>query len=518
MYRISGIRTAVRDDRKTIRKKIERKIEKYGKGLKIRDITIVKESLDARDKKNITWVYTVDFRTDPEVGLPLPQGGEQPYQLPPSGMLPCPGRPVVCGFGPAGMFCALLLAEAGYDPIVLERGKRTEERVSDVERFWQEGILDTESNVQFGEGGAGTFSDGKLVSGIRDPRVRKVLHEFVEAGAKEEILYRQKPHVGTDQLRRIVVNIREKILRYGGKILFSTRLEEVERTNGMVSAVVVSSGGTLQRIETGALVLAVGHSARDTMRKLYDRGLRMEQKPFSIGVRIEHSQRAIDTAQYGAPHESLSLPPAEYKLSHRNEDGRGVYTFCMCPGGTVIAAASQPGMSVTNGMSYSARDGANANSALLVDVRPSDFGTDHPLAGIAFQERYERLAFENGDGALHLPNSSWAEFQTASGDGVRVQNSIPKFATEAMLEAMPHLARKLKGFDNPAARVTAVESRSSSPIRIPRDEAFESNWKGLYPAGEGAGYAGGIVSAAADGIRVAEVLIRKYQKIIQSEG
>lgn len=518
MYRISGIRTAIRDDRKTIRKKIEKRIGKYGKGLKIQDITIVKESLDARDKKNITWVYTVDFRTEPKANLPLTEGGEQPYRLPPSGTLPCTERPVVCGFGPAGMFCALILAEAGYRPIVLERGKRTDERVRDVERFWQEGILDAESNVQFGEGGAGTFSDGKLVSGIRDPRVRKVLHEFVEAGAKEEILYRQKPHVGTDQLRRIVVNLREKILRYGGTVLFSTRLEEVEITNGAVSAAIVSSGSTRQRIETNAVVLAVGHSARDTMRKLYSQGLQMEQKPFSIGVRIEHSQKAIDTAQYGAPHEVLALPPAEYKLSHRNEEGRGVYTFCMCPGGTVIAAASQNGMSVTNGMSYSARDGANANSALLVDVRPSDFETDHPLAGISFQERYERLAFENGSGVLHLPNSSWGEFKSASGDGMRVRNSIPKFASEAMLEAMPHLARKLKGFDDADARVTAVESRSSSPVRIPRNEAFESNWKGLYPAGEGAGYAGGIVSAASDGIRVAEAFIRKYQKIIQSEG
>lgn len=548
MYRISEIKLRTDEDKSIIPRKIEKKLGKSLHGAKISAWNIVKESLDARDKQNIRWIYTVDFDTEPHIKLDLKEGGEPEYMCPQAGTEELKNRPVICGFGPAGMFCALILAEQGYRPTVIERGRPVRERAADVERFWKDGILNTESNVQFGEGGAGTFSDGKLTTGIKDIRIRKVLREFVNAGAKDEILYKQKPHIGTDMLRIIVTNIRKRIERLGGEVIFSARLDDIETEDGRLTAVIISeprqcrdtksadyaeaektdqerAERILRRISTDVLVLAAGHSARDTVRKLHSQGLLMEQKPFSIGVRIEHPQKLIDIAQYGKPHEELGLPPAEYKLSCRNEDGRGVYTFCMCPGGEVIAASSQNGMTATNGMSYSARSGKTANSALLVDVRTSDFADDSPLSGIDFQEKYERLAFENAAAANRPPRAAWAEFLQSAGAekitagsmqtvpaGLKVRNSLPDFAVSAIEEAMPKLAKKLKDFDSPDAVLTAVESRSSSPVRIPRDENHESNIKGLYPTGEGAGYAGGIMSAAVDGIRTAEIIISKYKR------
>lgn len=540
MYRISEIKLRTDEDKSIIPRKIEKKLGKSLHGAKISAWNIVKESLDARDKQNIRWIYTVDFDTEPHIKLDLKEGGEPEYMCPQAGTEELKNRPVICGFGPAGMFCALILAEQGYRPTVIERGRPVRERAADVERFWKDGILNTESNVQFGEGGAGTFSDGKLTTGIKDIRIRKVLREFVNAGAKDEILYKQKPHIGTDMLRIIVTNIRKRIERLGGEVIFSARLDDIETEDGRLTAVIISeprqcrdtksadyaeaektdqerAERTLRRISTDVLVLAAGHSARDTVRKLHSQGLLMEQKPFSIGVRIEHPQKLIDIAQYGKPHEELGLPPAEYKLSCRNEDGRGVYTFCMCPGGEVIAASSQNGMTATNGMSYSARSGKTANSALLVDVRTSDFADDSPLSGIDFQEKYERLAFENAAAANRPPRAAWAEFRQSAGAeeitaGLKVRNSLPDFAVSAIEEAMPKLAKKLKDFDSPDAVLAAVESRSSSPVRIPRDENHESNIKGIYPAGEGAGYAGGIMSAAVDGIRTAEIIISKYKR------
>ena len=550
MYRISEIKLKTDESKALIPKKIEKKLGKALHGAKISSWNIVKESLDASDKQNIRWVYTVDFDTDSTVQLRLPQGGEEHYEYPKSGTEELKERPIICGFGPAGMFCALALAENGYRPIVIERGKPADERAEDVKSFWESGKLDPESNVQFGEGGAGTFSDGKLTTGIKDIRIKKVLREFVYAGAREEILYRQKPHIGTDVLRSVVKNIRKKIEALGGEVLFETRLDGVElkqiteikthscadKDCGIISAVFLSepaiknknviaepesnllpeiqkdTGRSTKKINTQVLVLAAGHSARDTLRTLYSQGLELEQKPFSIGVRIEHPQSLIDIAQYGKPGKELGLPPAEYKLAHRTEEGRGVYTFCMCPGGEVITASSAEGMTVTNGMSFSARDGKFANSGLLVDVRTSDFGSDEPLAGIDFQEKYEKLAFKNGSAPNKPPQAAWSEFKSRCDAGIRVRNSLPEFAAEAIEKAMPHFAKKLKGFDSDDALLTAVESRSSSPVRIPRDENYESNIKGIYPAGEGAGYAGGIVSAAVDGIRTAEILIRKYKK------
>ena len=359
--------------------------------------------------------------------------------------------------------------------------------------------MDEESNVQFGEGGAGTFSDGKLTTGIKDPRIAKVLQMFVAAGADAEILYKHKPHIGTDVLRDVVARLRKEILSKGGQIRFGSKATDFILSDGEIQGVVVNGNET---IKTNHLILAPGHSSRDTFRMLRDRRISMEQKPFSIGVRIRHPQQLIDKAQYGKPELAKALGPADYKLSHHCENGRGVYTFCMCPGGEVIMAASEKGTTVTNGMSYSARNGKYANSGLLVDVRTSDFFSNDVLAGVEFQEKYEKLAFENGN----PPETVWAHFGEKNDP---VAASLPDFAVKAMQEAMPYLARKLRGFNDPNALLTGVETRSSSPVRILRGKDLQSEIKGLYPAGEGAGYAGGIMSAAVDGIKAAEAIAEK---------
>ena len=493
MYRINQIKLKPGQPVSMIPKKIEKKT-----GAIVTEWVIRRESIDARRKDNIHLVYTVDFKCDKE--LKLPAAPDLEYVHVPKGERKMQHRPVVVGFGPCGIFAALILAQQGYRPVVLERGRAMEQRVQDVEHFWKTGELDEVSNVQFGEGGAGTFSDGKLTTGIKDPRIAHVLKTFVDAGADPKILYKQKPHIGTDVLREVVVNIRKQIIELGGEVRFECQVTDLIIENGQVAGVQVNGS---EIINTNHVIMALGHSSRDTFRMMKDRNLPMEQKQFSIGVRIEHPQVWIDKAQYGDPELAKVLGPAEYKLNHHCENGRGVYTFCMCPGGEVIMSASSKGMTVTNGMSYSARDGELANSALLVDVRTSDFPSDDVLAGIDFQEKYEKLAYENGN----PPKCSWGEF---SGGGTSVEKSLPAFAAEAMKEAMPYLGRKLKGFDDPSAVMTAVESRSSSPVRIIRDENFQSQTKGLYPAGEGAGYAGGITSAAVDGIRVAEAIIREF--------
>ena len=526
-YRISQLKI---DPRETVSKPLETLLEKaVGREIRhrariqhaeISDLKIIRESIDARKKPDVKLVYTVDFNC--RETLPFDEAKQAEYQLPPVGNRwkaeeAC-ARPVVIGFGPCGMFAALILAEAGLRPLVIERGKAVEERVVDVERFWQtardgkDAVPDPESNVQFGEGGAGTFSDGKLTTGIKDIRIRKVLAEFVEAGADPAILYKHRPHIGTDRLRVIVPEIRKKIEKLGGEVRFSTRLEDFAFDRGSLKGVYVSGG---RFIEADHVVLALGHSARDTFEMMYERGLRMEQKPFSIGVRIEHPQKMINESQYGDPSLAEILGPADYKLNYRCADsddsrGRGVYTFCMCPGGEVINASTEAGASVTNGMSGSSRSGDYANSGLLVDVRTSDFEGEHPLAGVAFQRKYEELAWRNRtDGGL--ARSTYGVFRSDAEDETGedpVRNSIPAFAVESILEAMPVFGRKLKGFDRDDARLTAVETRSSSPVRVVRDENMEAvGYKGLIPAGEGPGYAGGIMSAAVDGIRAAEKII-----------
>lgn len=490
-YRIHQIKLKPGEDKKELPRKIKKKT-----GAQVTDWIIRRESIDARDKNNIRLVYTVDFKCDKKLKLePAP---DLKYQYPKPALQPPKHRPIIVGFGPCGMFAALILAEMGYDPLVLERGRAMEQRVQDVETFWKTGNLNEESNVQFGEGGAGTFSDGKLTTGIKDPRIFKVLETFTAAGADPDILYKHKPHIGTDVLRKVVVNLRNRIIEKGGEVRFESKVTDLILKRGGLQAIKVSDH---EIIETDHLILALGHSSRDTFRMLKERAVPMEQKPFSIGVRIQHPQEWIDQAQYGDANLAKILGPADYKLSYHCENGRGVYTFCMCPGGEVIMAASGQGQTVTNGMSYSARDGKFANSGLLVDVRTSDFSSEDVLAGVEFQETYERRAFEQGN----PPRTRWEDFGSCQDP---VAASLPAFAVEAMKEAMPHLGKKLHGFDDPRALLTAVESRSSSPVRILRGKDMESEIKGLYPAGEGAGYAGGIMSAAVDGIKAAEAVIR----------
>lgn len=524
-YRIQQIKTDVGATPGDIAKKILKKLG--NRDLILTDMEIIRESIDARDKRDIRMVYTVDFsavtrqRPKDHVRLPLntklglSEAPDMSYTDVESGSQPLDHRPVIVGFGPCGMFCGLLLARRGYRPLIIERGGCIEDRVRDVERFWRDGVLNPESNVQFGEGGAGTFSDGKLTTGIKDHRIRRVLEEFVRAGADPDILYKQKPHIGTDVLRVVVKNIRQEILRCGGEIRFDTRFVEVKTRKKCVKSVVVESGGVREEILTENVVLAVGHSARDTFRYLLERGVKMQQKPFSIGVRIEHPQALIDEAQYGRGPAAKLLPPADYKLSYHCENGRGVYTFCMCPGGEVVVASSQEGGVVTNGMSNRARNSGRANSALLVDVRCEDFGSPHPLAGVEFQEKYERLAFENGGGTYRAPQTTWGDFRDGKAAAQPVINSLPDFAAASMREAMPALGRKLAGFDDPSAVMTAVETRSSSPVRFARNEQMEGTFGGFYPAGEGTGYAGGIMSAACDGVKVAEKIVGKYAPMEQ---
>ncbi len=506
MYRETQIKLRPGQPVELLKTKLEKKYS-----ITITDWKIVKESIDARNKKDIRLVYTVDFVCNRK--LRLPEAKNTVYRLPEHGTEPLKYRPVVIGFGPCGMFASLLLAQAGYSPIVLERGRQIEKRITDVDRFWKDGILDTESNVQFGEGGAGTFSDGKLTTGISDFRIQKVLDEFVAAGASPEILYKAKPHIGTDVLRKIVVNIRNKVISLGGEIRFESKVTDfLMDSDGNLTGLEINGDKVL---DTQIAIAAPGHSARDTFAIMNSREIPMEPKPFSIGVRVEHLQSMINKSQYGSFADSL--PAADYKLSYRCKNGRGVYTFCMCPGGEVVAAASSEGMTVTNGMSYAARDGKYANSALLVDVRTDDFDGEDVLAGMRFQEKYERLAYElSGD--YNPLQTTWGEFRDdalrarleSENNRNKVAKCLPEFVTEAYLEAMPVFGRKLKGFDNDDTIMKAVETRSSSPVRILRGDSMESALKGLYPAGEGAGYAGGITSAAVDGIKVAEKIIQKY--------
>ena len=495
--------------------------------------TIFKRSYDARKKSEILLVYILDietnqdrqildrFQKDPHV-IPTPDMSYRYVAKAPDGLAM---RPIIIGMGPSGMFAGLMLAQMGFRPIILERGKAVRDRTVDTFGFWKKkAAFNPESNAQFGEGGAGTFSDGKLYSQIKDPQHygRKVLTEFVSAGASPEILYINKPHIGTFKLVGIVQNIRAKIESLGGEIRFQSRVEDIEIKNGAVQGVTLASG---EYISSNHVVLAVGHSARDTFQMLFDRGVYIEAKPFSIGFRIEHPQTLIDRARFG---DRLSdrlvdrkLGAADYKLVHHCANGRSVYSFCMCPGGLVVAAASEPGRLVTNGMSQYSRNERNANSAIVVGITPEDY-PDHPLAGIEFQRRLEEKAFELGGGTYAAPGQLVGDFllDRPSHDlgtvhpsytpGVHLTNlsqSLPDYAIEAIREAIPAFEQQIKGFSMNDAMLTGVETRTSSPIRIKRKENYQSlNTTGLYPTGEGAGYAGGILSAGIDGIRVAEAV------------
>lgn len=520
------------------------------------DWQIVRRSVDARKKDQVHFVYSVDVAlkrgeekllarhsNNPEIIQA--RGEEAEPELAPAGNLDF--RPVVVGAGPAGIFAALTLAWHGYRPLVLEQGQDVTTRAQDVQHFWSTGELDPLSNVQFGEGGAGTFSDGKLTTRISDRRINKVLRSMVEAGAPEEILYLQKPHVGTDRLKTVVANLRKMLITAGGEVRFGAQVTQVLLEKGRVTGVEVTgrtgvdftnrtgdTGSgievTVAEIPTQAVILALGHSSRATYRMLDEKGVAMEAKALAIGVRIEHPQELIDQAQYGKFAGHPKLGAAEYQLTYQDKgSGRSAYTFCMCPGGVVVGAASGKAQVVTNGMSNYARDTGFANSALVASVRPDDYPGDHPLSGIEFLEKWERAAFELGGSNYFAPATTVGDF--LAGQPSRelpeetgtyrpgltpadISRCLPDYVAETLEKAIIDMGRKLRGFDLPGALLTGVETRTSAPVRILREKDFQAEGiAGLYPAGEGAGYAGGIMSAAVDGIRVAEAVIRQFGRI-----
>ena len=489
----------------------------------IREFKLVKRSLDARKKNDIHYVCAVAVAVAEEGRfLRRPRKDIAEYK-PPVYEIPkisVDERPVVVGFGPAGMFAALVLARAGARPIVLERGQAVEQRTATVEAFRRGGALDPESNVQFGEGGAGTFSDGKLNTGTHDKRMGWVLREFYNHGAPESVTYDAKPHVGTDILVDVVRNIRQEVIALGGEVRFGARFERLVIENGAVAAVEYSKAGEKRLQSCRHVILALGHSARDSFEHLLAQGVNMERKPFSMGVRIEHRQKDIDLAQYGR--ERGALPPADYSLNVHLPDGSSAYTFCMCPGGQVFAAASEEGGVVTNGMSYSRRDGENANAALLVTLHTEDVPGEGVLAGMVWQRAIERRAYEVtgsykapaqlvGDFLAGRPSTGPGRVQPSYAPGVcwgDLRQVLPEKVCTVLSAALPALGKKLRGFDDADAVLTGPETRSSSPVRILRDADLQGSYRGLYPCGEGAGYAGGITSAAVDGLRCAEAVLR----------
>ncbi|UUO25772.1 NAD(P)/FAD-dependent oxidoreductase [Colwellia sp. M166] len=513
--------------------------------------SMFKRGYDARKKNNIILIYTLDVDTTKNAELIAEHAKNQNIKASPDTSYKFVGqapenlteRPVVIGMGPCGLFAGLLLAQMGFKPIILERGKEVRQRTKDTFGFWRKKILNTESNVQFGEGGAGTFSDGKLYSQVKDPKhySRKVLHEFVDAGAPDEILYVSKPHIGTFKLVTMVEQMRAEINRLGGEVRFEQRVDDIhfekiddDSNNMQVTGLTLATGEVLK---TKHIALAIGHSARDTFTMLHEKGVFIKAKPFSVGFRIEHEQSVIDDARFGKSAGHPILGAADYKLVHHCKNGRSVYSFCMCPGGTVVAAASEEGRLVTNGMSQYSRHERNANSAIVVGISPEDYdengSKDNVLAGIEFQRRLEETAFKLGGENYDAPVQLVGDFLAGrkSGEhgavepsykpGVKycdLSETLPAYAIEAIREALPAFERKIKGFSMADATLTAVETRTSSPINITRDkESLESiNSKGLYPAGEGAGYAGGILSAGIDGIKVAEAMALSMLKSYQS--
>ena len=491
------------------------------------ELEIVRQSIDARNKNDTHYVYTVELSMPREERVVRSAPGRnvtlwerKAYAFPETlrrSSLP----PVIVGMGPAGLFAALFLARNGIPSIVLERGRDVDARTADVERFWAGGALDEHSNVQFGEGGAGTFSDGKLTTGTHDPRIGAVLDTLVEAGAPKDVKYSHKPHVGTDVLRQVVKTIREELLSLGCEVRFEHRLEGLTLRDDQVREIRVQGPKGEHTLACDTLVLAPGHSARDTFRMLRDAGVPMEKKNFAIGVRIEHDQETVSRQQYG-PSFGL-LPPSDYKLACHLPNGRSAFTFCVCPGGQVVAAASERGGVVTNGMSLRARDGKNINGGLLVGVGPEDFPGEDVLSGVAFQEKWERAAFRLGGENYRAPAQRVEDFlarRPSQGPGAilptyrpgvqwtQMDACLPQAVAETLRQSLPLLDRKLRGFAHPDGVLTGVETRSSSPVRILRGEDFQSPVRGIYPCGEGAGYAGGIVSAAVDGIRVAEAVAK----------
>lgn len=573
MIRISQLKLPVDHTEKALAAEIARRA--YGQQLV--EWKIVRRSIDARKKPELFYTYTIDAAFDGEKKVLQHRNSkwsrvkEERYRflvhaddVGGGQRLPEEERPVIIGAGPAGLFAALVLARNGFAPVVYERGDAVELRTKKVEHFFKEGVLDTESNVQFGEGGAGTFSDGKLNTVVKDKsgKNRFVLEEFVKHGAPEEILYEAKPHIGTDILKRVVASIREEILSLGGEIHFGTKLVELltEEKDGermltgiRLETAASASGNNAAGVKVNpadrdekrhiiekscrTVILAVGHSARDTFYMLYDKGLFMRPKSFAIGVRVEHPAAMINESQYGEKYAGI-LPAASYKLTHQCKNGRGVYSFCMCPGGYVVNSSSEEGLLCVNGMSDYKRDSANSNSAIITTVTPEDFalsenGTTragdpvHPLAGVEFQRQYEKLAYASAGGKIPLQlYGDFKEGKVSTGFGgvtpcmkgqwqfADVRKSLPDYVAESLIEGIEAFGHKIKGYDRPDAIFSGVETRTSSPVRMERDESGQANIRGLFPCGEGAGYAGGITSAAMDGLRMAEAAARKLSKII----
>ncbi len=537
MIRLSQVKLPIDHSREDLKKKAARALRISPEA--IQEIAIVKQSIDARKREEITYSYVLDIKTAQEERVvKRAKNPNAAVKRTPSYCFPSPGSqrlltpPVIIGTGPAGLFCGLMLARAGYCPILLERGGPVEDRMKKVEDFWQGKPLDPQCNVQFGEGGAGTFSDGKLNTLVKDPSGRngEVLKILTQFGADPSICYVNKPHVGTDVLSRVVRGIRQEIIRLGGQVRFYSQATDfimADQEKGRQSLKGLIINGT-ERLDTQAVVLAVGHSARDTFETLYKKGVPMEAKAFAVGLRIQHPQAMIDESQYGREAARI-LGAASYKLTHQASNGRGVYSFCMCPGGYVVNASSEEGRLAVNGMSYHARDGKNANSAIIVSVTPNDFGGESvgPLGGVAFQRRLEEKAYALGGGKI--PIQLYGDFcsnrqSTKLGEvtpefcgSVQLSNLrdlLPGELTEAFIEGINRFGHIISGFNREDAILAGIESRTSSPVRIPRDEKLESQIQGLFPCGEGAGYAGGITSAAMDGIRTAEVLAEKYQPLL----
>ncbi len=537
MLRINQIKISIKDILDLTREQeialLSKKASKILKGSKIQALTIIKKSIDARDKQNLLYIYSVDVICEDEKNIlkkvhnkDIMLTNSKKYQFP----FHCTNSkslsPVIIGAGPAGYFCGLYLARAGFKPIIIERGKTVEERMLDVEAFWSgKKPINPSSNVSFGEGGAGTFSDGKLNTGIKDKnnRIEAVLSDFVSFGASEDITYLNKPHIGTDVLCTVMSNMRNEIIRLGGEIQFQTTFVDYKRTSDSIK-ICLESNNERYTYDTNALILAVGHSARDTFHMLNNNKLSMEQKAFALGVRIEHKQAMINESQYGTSIEAKKLPAADYKMTYRSSEGRSVYSFCMCPGGFVVNASSNDEQAVVNGMSNHGRNEENANSAIVVNVTPDDFcaegfDANDVLAGVKFQEKYEKLAFLEGKGCIPVQlfkdfeanktSTSISDIQPNIKGKYRLsnlKNCLPAYVNNAIIEAVHAYAKKLHGFDKPEAVLSGIESRTSSPVRIIRNEQFMSDTIGIFPCGEGAGYAGGITSAAVDGIKVAEAV------------
>ena len=525
MYRVRQVKVLVEDNNilDAISKKI--KINKEN----IKNYKILKQSIDARKKGSIYYVYEVLVDTNIELRLSddILEYVEEKYEYPMSGERELNNRPIIVGSGPSGLFCGLILSRCGYKPIILERGEDIDNRINSVNTFWSTGKLNPNSNIQFGLGGAGTFSDGKLNTLIKDSnnRMKFVYEEFVLHGAKEDILYSYKPHVGTDILVNVVKSIKDEIISLGGEFRFNTCLTDINITNNKVNSIVVNDKDI---INTDILVLCIGHSSRDTFRMLNNRNINMESKPFAVGLRVIHSQDMINLSQYGEKYKDM-LGSAPYKLTYKCSNGRGVYSFCMCPGGYVVNASSEENRLVVNGMSYSGRDSTTANSAIVVSIYPRDYGTDL-FDGVKFQEELESKAFNIGKGSvpIQLYKDFINDIESKSLGSVdpnikgeytfsNLNSLLPVFLNDSIKEAFIDFNKKIKGFSNDDTILVGVESRTSSPIRILRDDNFVSNIEGIYPCGEGAGYAGGITSASIDGVKIAEAIIKEYRGVYEEE-